>query len=315
MSTFNPRVPALALALLLTFAAASGAALAADSPSRAAARNATSPVEPLRSWQPPNMSNQVAAVATQPKPAAMQQANALEAVGPGDMVRINVFRNPELTTETRVNDQGTIFFPLIGEVTIAGLSPQQAAQRIAEKLASGKFVVSPEVQLSIATVNSRQVSVLGNVAKPGRYPIDSVNRRVTDFIAAAGGMAATGADTVTVVQSRNGAETKTDVDLEQMFRNGKLGSNLELAPGDTIYVHRAPMIYVGGEVNKAGAYRLEPHMTVMQAIALGGGINVRGTERGLRIHRRDGSKVKQIDARLTDEVRSDDVVYVKESIF
>jgi polysaccharide export outer membrane protein len=75
------------------------------------------------------------------------------------------------------------------------------------------------------------------------------------------------------------------------------------------------MIYVYGEVNKAGAYRLEPHMTVMQAIALGGGINARGTERGLRIHRRDGNEVKKLDARLTDEVRPDDVVYVKESIF
>jgi len=316
MSTFNPRVPALALALLFAFAAASGAALAADSPSRAAARNAASPVEPPRSWQPANANRQMAAVAPQPNPAAMQQANPLEAVGPGDTVRINVFRNPELATETRVTDQGTIFFPLIGEVTIAGLSPQQAAQRIADKLASGKFVVSPEVQLSIATVNSRQVSVLGNVAKPGRYPIDSVNRRVTDFIAAAGGMAATGADTVTVVQVRNGAETKTDVDLEQMFRNGKLGSNLELAPGDTIYVHRAPMIYVGGEVNKAGAYRLEPHMTVMQAIALGGGINPRGTERGVRIHRKDGNgSVRKIDAGLTDLVRADDVIYVRESLF
>jgi polysaccharide export outer membrane protein len=312
----NPRVSAIALGLLLALAAASGAALAVDSPSKAAARNAASPVEPRSTMQSSNANRQVAAVATQSRPAAVQEASALEAVGPGDMVRINVFRNPELTTETRVTDQGTIFFPLIGEVTIAGLSPQQASRRIADLLASGKFVVSPEVQLSIATVNSRQVSVLGNVAKPGRYPIDSVNRRVTDFIAAAGGMAATGADAVTVVQMRNGAETKTDVDLEQMFRNGKLASNLELAPGDTIYVHRAPMIYVGGEVNKAGAYRLEPHMTVMQAIALGGGINPRGTERGVRIHRKDGNgAVRKIDAGMTDAVRADDVIYVRESLF
>jgi polysaccharide export outer membrane protein len=138
---------------------------------------------------------------------------------------------------------------------------------------------------------------------------------VTDFIAAAGGTSATGADSVTVVQVRNGVETKTDVDLEQMFRGGNLAGNMELAPGDTIYVHRAPMIYVGGEVNKAGAYRLEPHMTVMQAIALGGGINPRGTERGIQIHRKDGNGVKKIGVRMTDEVRPDDVIYVKESLF
>jgi len=290
MSLANTRASALALGLLLALAAASGAALAQSKPSLAAAARAA------------------------PSPAP-QAANALEAVGPGDMVRVTVFRNPDLTTEARVTDQGTIFFPLIGEVAVAGLTPLQASKRIAERLASGKFVVSPEVQFSIATVNSRQVSVLGNVAKPGRYPIDSVNRRVSDFVAAAGGMAAAGSDTVTVVQVRNGQETKTDVDLAQMFRNGNLSANLELAPGDTIYVHRAPMIYVYGEVNKAGAYRLEPHMTVMQAIALGGGINTRGTERGVKIHRREGNGVNKIDARLTDEVRVDDVIYVKESIF
>ena len=94
------------------------------------------------------------------------------------------------------------------------------------------------------------------------------------------------------------------------------GDRERLAPGDTIYVHRAPMIYVGGEVNKAGAYRLEPHMTVMQAIALGGGINPRGTERGIRIHRKNGNgEVKKIDARMTDLVRADDVIYVRESLF
>ena len=290
MTPANTRASALAFGLLLALAATSGAALAQSKPSLAAAARAA------------------------PSPE-VQAASALEAVGPGDMVRVTVFRNPDLTTEARVTDQGTIFFPLIGEVPVAGLTPQQASKRIADRLASGKFVVSPEVQLSVATVNSRQVSVLGNVAKPGRYPIDSINRRVSDFVAAAGGMAAAGADTVTVVQVRNGQETKTDVDLAQMFRNGNLAANLELAPGDTIYVHRAPMIYVYGEVNKAGAYRLEPHMTVMQAIALGGGINTRGTERGVKIHRREGNGVNKIDARLTDEVRVDDVIYVKESIF
>ena len=291
MSQFNPRPSILALSLLLTLAVASSAAMA-------------------------QAKQRVAAAAPAPVAApAAQPASALEAIGPGDMVKVTVFRHPDLATDARVNDAGTIPFPLIGEVEVAGLSPQQAARRIADKLTSGKFVVNPEVQVSLAAVNSRQVSVLGNVVKPGRYPIDSINKRVSDFVAAAGGMAAGGADTVTVVQVRDGRETKTDVDLAQMFRGGNLNANMELAPGDTIYVHRAPMIYVYGEVNKAGAYRLEPHMTVMQAIALGGGINARGTERGLQIHRRDGGNVKKIGARLTDEVRSDDVIYVKESIF
>lgn len=314
MSLPNSRMSAIALGLVLALAAASGAALAADSPSMAAARQANSAfAQPRHAMKAPKTQAPIEMPAAQP--AAMQQANVLESVGVGDQVRVTVFRHPDLVADTRVTDQGTIFFPLVGEVKVAGLSPQQAGKRIADMLQRGKYVVNPEVQFSIATVNSRQVSVLGNVAKPGRYPIDSVNRRVTDFIAAAGGTSATGADSVTVVQVRNGVETKTDVDLEQMFRGGNLAGNMELAPGDTIYVHRAPMIYVGGEVNKAGAYRLEPHMTVMQAIALGGGINPRGTERGIQIHRKDGNGVKKIGVRMTDEVRADDVIYVKESLF
>jgi polysaccharide export outer membrane protein len=308
----HPRVPMLAIGLLMALAAASSAALA-QSPSREAARRAAPTTAP--SIAATNRNAQPTVTAAVAKPADIQPVSALEAVGPGDTVRINVFRNPDLLTEARVSDSGTIPFPLLGEVKVTGLTPQQIGSRIAQGLSRGKFVVNPEVQVSIAAVSSRQVSVLGNVAKPGRYPIDSVNRRVTDFIAAAGGMAATGADTVTVVQVRNGQETKTDVDLEQMFRNGHLAANMELAPGDTIYVHRAPMIYVGGEVNKAGAYRLEPHMTVMQAIALGGGINPRGTERGIQIHRKDSSGVKKIGARMTDELRADDVIYVRESLF
>jgi polysaccharide export outer membrane protein len=249
-------------------------------------------------------------------PMASGPNAALEAVGAGDMLRINVFRNPDLNTEARVTDNGTIAFPMIGELPVTGLTPQQVGARIAERLRDGKFVVNPEVTVALIQVNSRQVSVLGNVNKPGRYPIDNVNSRLTDFLAAAGGVAGAGSDVVTIVSNHDGQATKTDVDLEQMFRAGNLSHNVALQPGDTIFVHRAPMVYVYGEVQKAGAYRLEPHMTVMQAIALGGGLTVRGTERGVRIHRRtDNGGVKKLDASLTDPVQTDDVIYVRESLF
>jgi polysaccharide export outer membrane protein len=252
--------------------------------------------------------------AAQPQP--QQAAASLESVGAGDMLRITVFRNPDLTTEARVTDGGLITFPLIGDVPVTGLSPQQVGALIAEKLRAGKFVVNPEVSVALAQVNSRQVSVLGNVNKPGRYPIDAVISKLTDFLAAAGGVAGPGSDIVTVVSNHNGQSTKTDVDLSRMFREGNLQNNITLQAGDTLFVHRAPMVYVYGEVQKAGAYRLEPHMTVMQAIAMGGGLTVRGTERGVRVHRRDANgNVKKMEVSLTDPVQTDDVVYVRESLF
>jgi polysaccharide export outer membrane protein len=259
-----------------------------------------------------------AALAPTAAAAATEQAAAdlrLEALGMGDMVRVSVFRNPELTTEARVSERGTILFPMIGEVNVAGLTPSQAGARIADKLRSGKYVVNPEVTVSMMQVNSRQVSVLGNVVKPGRYPLDSTTAHLTDVIALAGGVGPTGSDEVTVITNRGGKQEKVEVDMAEMFRRGDLTHNIALEPGDTIYVHKAPMVYVYGEVQKGGAYRVEPNMTVMQAIAMGGGITPRGTERGIKISRRDGSGVKRIDASLTTTVQPDDVIYVRESLF
>src|SRR5258708_893289 len=206
--------------------------------------------------------------------AAIQPANdalvsqdlRLEALGMGDMVRVSVFRNPELTTEARVSERGTILFPMIGEVPVAGLTPSQAGQRIADKLRGGRYVVNPEVTVSMMQVNSRQVSVLGNVMKPGRYPIDSTSAHLTDFIALAGGVGPTGSDEVTIITNRNGRPAKGEVDLSEMFRRGDLSRNIALEPGDTLYVHKAPMVYVYGEGQKGGPFRSEPNMTVMQAI-------------------------------------------------
>lgn len=239
----------------------------------------------------------------------------LEQLGMGDMVRVTVFRNPELTTEAKISERGTILFPMIGEVNVVGLTPAQAGQFIADRLKQGRYVVNPEVTVSLAQVNSRQVSVLGNVNKPGRYPLDALSAKLTDFLAVAGGVATPGSDLVTIVSNQDGKTTKRDVDLAAMFRSGDLSGNFELRPGDTIYVHKAPMVYVYGEVHRGGAYRVEPNMTVMQAIALGGGVTPRGTQRGLKITRREGERVREVDARLTDIVKPDDVIYVSESIF
>jgi polysaccharide export outer membrane protein len=251
-----------------------------------------------------------------PMPDAQAADLRLESLGMGDMVRVTVFRNPELTTEAKVSERGTILFPMIGEVPVAGLTPSQAGTRIADKLKSGRYVVNPEVTVSMMQVNSRQVSVLGNVTRPGRYPLDSMNVRLADFLAVAGGIAGTGSDAVTILTNRSGKQEKIEVNLVDMFRSGDLSKNLALEPGDTIFVHKAPMVYIYGEVQRAGAYRLEPQMTVMQALALGGGITPRGTQRGIKITRKNGgTETRSLDASLTDMVQSDDVIYVRESLF
>jgi polysaccharide export outer membrane protein len=152
--------------------------------------------------------------------------------------------------------------------------------------------------------------------KPGRYPLDSTTARLTDVIALAGGVGPTGSDEVTIITNRGGKPEKVEVDMAEMFRRGDLSRNIALEPGDTIYVHKAPMVYVYGEVQKGGAYRVEPNMTVMQAIAAGGGITPRGSDRRLKMRRTgDDGKVVETDAKLSDQVKTDDVIYVKEALF
>jgi polysaccharide export outer membrane protein len=163
--------------------------------------------------------------------------------------------------------------------------------------------------------NSRQVSVLGNVNKPGRYPLDAATGKITDLLALAGGISPVGSDTVTLVTNRGGKSSTQEIDLPAIVA-GDASRNVELQPGDTVYVGRAPMVYIYGEVQKAGAYRVEKNMTVMQVLAMGGGLTPRGTQRGIRIERKsEDGNTRRLDAKLTDRVRSDDVIYVQESLF
>jgi polysaccharide export outer membrane protein len=243
-------------------------------------------------------------------------ADSPELIGPGDALRVTVFQNPDLTTETRVSGRGTITFPLVGDVNVTGLTPSQAESRIADALKQGKFIQNPQVNVAVTQVRSRQVSILGQVAKPGRYPLDDFNIRLTDVLAVAGGVTPVGADTVTVMTRRSGKLQKLEVDLPAMFRSGDLSQNPEITNGDTILVQRAPVFYIYGEVLRGGSYRLEPNMTVMQALALGGGLSLRGTQRGLRIHRRGSAgTVEVLETPLTAAVQADDVIYVRESLF
>jgi polysaccharide export outer membrane protein len=227
-----------------------------------------------------------------------------EKLGVGDAVRVTVFQQPDLTTEARISDKGTIAVPLLGEVKVGGLTASEAGGKIADGYKNGKYLKSPQVTVALTTVRSRQISLLGHVARPGRYPLDDTSSRLADVIAAAGGLTPEGSEQVTI--TREGKQIKV----------AALGKDFELKGGDTVVVERAPQFYIYGEVTRAGAYRMEPNMTVMQAISVGGGITPRGSDRRLKLRRTgaDG-KVVETDASLQDVVKPGDVIYVKESLF
>ena len=114
-------------------------------------------------------------------------------LGSGDVVKITVFGNPDLAVETRVSESGFITFPLIGQVQVAGQSVASAEKIIATSLEKGGFVKSPQVNLIVSVLASQQVSVLGQVNRPGRFPLDAT-RTLLDFLALAGGVTPDGAE-------------------------------------------------------------------------------------------------------------------------
>ena len=236
-------------------------------------------------------------------------------LGPGDVIRVTVYQNPDLTTEARVSEGGLISFPLLGSVAVGGRSAGSVERQIERQLREGGFVLQPQVSVLAMQMRGNQVSVIGLVGRPGRYPLETANLRLSDVLATAGGIAPTGADTVVLIGVREGKTMRREIDIPALFLKG--GENdVPVAGGDILYVHRAPTFYIYGEVQRPGAFRLERNMSVMQALATGGGINQRGTLRGLQVHRRDPEGLLQIvEPALEDLLRPDDVIYVRESLF
>lgn len=237
-------------------------------------------------------------------------------IGAGDVVRIQVFQNTDLTVEARVSESGVISYPLLGVIKLSGLSPTDAERLIARRLKQGNFLQNPQVTLNVLQFRSQQVSVLGNVAKPGRYALETTGMRLSEVLSMAGGVTQAGADYVTLVTSRNGKQQKIDIDLVEMFATGDTKKDLALQAGDVVYVNRAPIFYVYGQVQRPGMYTLERGMTLAQAIAKGGGLTLRGTDRGVRVQRRYQERTVQVlEPRLDDAIKPDDLIFVRESIF
>jgi polysaccharide export outer membrane protein len=236
-------------------------------------------------------------------------------LGPGDVVKVSVYGSPDLGVETRISESGLLTFPLVGQVPVAGLPVSAAEKKLADLLESGGFVRKAQVNILVTVMQSQLVSVLGQVNRPGRYPVDG-QRSVMDMLATAGGIAVDGGDTVSLIRKRNGAGAKEVIDIVDLVRQGNAGDRYEVLGGDVIYVERAPRFYIYGEVQRPGQFRLERAMTVVQALSVGGGLTPRGTERGMQIKRRDASgKLVVLDAKHDELLQADDVVYVKESLF
>jgi len=254
--------------------------------------------------------------ASDPPMPGIEAAPRIIELGPGDSVSIQVYGQPDMATTVYVSDDGTIPVPLAGPVQIAGLSPAEASQRIEQALKDGKFLVHPQVTLTVMVSRSQRVSVLGQVGKPGVYPIES-NTTIFDLLAMAGGALETGSDEIFLLRKdAGGSLQRYPINLKGLDNAKNAIPDQALRGGDSILVPKAEQFYIYGEVTSPKKYRVEAGMTVVQAIAVAGGVTVRGSERRVDIKRlvADGKYVT-VKAKLNDLVKPDDVIHVKESIF
>lgn len=245
----------------------------------------------------------------------VQSANADYQIGSDDSLQIKVYGYDDLTIEPRVSGSGRITFPLIGEISVAGLTTFDVEQKIARLLASGSFIKNPHVTVTILDNQGQLVSVLGQVNKPGRYPLQTSSNLI-DMIAMAGGINEAGDDRAIITSRVDGKLFKKEINLRDALELPGEGPVLKVEKGDILFIPKAPVFYIYGQVQKPGAYRLDPNMSVAQAISLAGGLTLRGTLRGTVIERRNkDGKQDTIDVELTDPVYKEDVVVVDERWF
>lgn len=249
-------------------------------------------------------------------PAQAQHKAGEYRLGAGDSIRVTVFQNPNLTLETRVSEDGTINYPLVGTVKISDLTIPAAERTLAGALEKGNYISQPQVNILALTIRSSQVSVLGLVNRPGRFPMETFNTRMSEMLAVAGGISPGGADVAILTGERGGKRFRKEIDIPSLFLKNNQDDDVIVAAGDVIYVDRAPMYYIYGEVNRPGSYRIERGMTLRQALVQGGGPTAKGTERGLRLHRRGAKgELEVITPGLNEVVKPDDVLHVGESFF
>jgi polysaccharide biosynthesis/export protein len=238
-------------------------------------------------------------------------------LGSGDSVRISVFLSPELTTEARISEQGVINFPMIGQVKLAGLSVIKAENLISEQLRTGNFIQKAQVLMSITNYRSQLVSVLGNVVKPGRYPLEVPGTRVTELLATVGGISAGGSDLVVLTrQTSDTAIKKIEIDLPAIYLDGKTELDITLQAGDSLYVHKQPNYYIAGSVGRPGIYNIDRKMTISQAVAKGGSFTLRSRESGIRLIRRNAEgKMIETTPKMDELVQPEDQIFIRESLF
>ena len=240
-------------------------------------------------------------------------------IGDGDLIKITVYDNQDLSTEARVGGDGKITFPLIGDIDVRGLTVIEAQKKITLLLGDG-FIKNPQVSVFISEYKSRRVTALGEFAKPGLIEMRG-NATLMEVISNAGGLTPSASDTLVIKRQilKAGSDRKEDVsitvDLDKLLTQGDASANVTVLDGDSIYVPLASFVYVTGEVKNPGAYKIFKGLTVLRAITLAGGFTQKAWKGRTSAIRKTVKGEKTINVKMDELVKPDDVIMVPESFF
>lgn len=247
-------------------------------------------------------------------------------VGPQDVLTITSYDQAELSGRFPVEADGTFAFPLIGRVKVGGLTLRQVEALVKKQLAEGDFFTTPQLSVSIEQYKSQKVFIVGEVRSPGTYPL-SGDMNLVEALARAGSTLPSASGEAIIVHplaagvsgptfpTQDDAPNVARVDLREL-QNGVFSLNVALRDGDTIFIPRAESVYVFGQVRNPGAYTVQQkNTTILQALALAGGVTDRGSTSRVRIIRVVGGEKKELNVKLTDVVRPGDTIVVRERFF
>jgi len=243
-------------------------------------------------------------------------------IGPGDLLEINEFHTPGFRTVARVSAAGTVTLPMVDEVNLKGLDEQEAERKIEEALVAKGMLLHPHASVFVMAQAGQDVSVLGEVARPGVYPY-TLHHRLLDLISAASGLSQSAGRLVNVFH-RSDPQTPHPVVLDPGGTDTSSDHNPELMPGDTVQVSRAGLVYVIGDVVRPGGFPVDPAqgLTVVQALSLAWGPSQNAaTGRALLIREQKGGRTlttlnlgKMIHGQEPDQpIHDRDILFVPDS--
>jgi len=229
-------------------------------------------------------------------------------IGPADLLEVQVFESEKLTDKVRVSSRGDITLPLLGSISVSGLSAREAELKIENLLKQEGFIKNPHVTVFIEEYNSKLVTVVGMVAEPGNHSITGRQTLLDVLVAAKGFQEKAGRSVYISRTAANGDKQNFIVDLDELLLNGNSSMNVVMKPGDVVYVPPSGNVYIEGAVSRAGAYPIKKETTISQILIVAGGVAPYGDASNIKLIRFLGNGNREITAIDLNKIQSGEVV-------